>query len=267
MKRLKMMNGFSAINVVISLLILLFMLIPILVIFINSFNSSAFLSFPPEGFTLEWYKKFASNREYKQAILISLKISTMAIITALACGIPAAYGLYRCNSSISKTLQSLFMSPLMLPGIVWAIGLIQYYSILRISGTTFGLVLAHVILIIPYVIRMVLASLAYFDIDTLNAARTLGASPVYSFFHIIIPAMKPGIIISTIFGFMVSFNDVTISTFIAGTKNLTYPVRMFVELRTEGLDPLAVTVSAIIMFVTIIVALIAEKFWNWSRYL
>ena len=66
---------------------------------------------------------------------------------------------------------------------------------------------------------------------------------------------------------MISFNDVTITTFIAGTKNLTYPVRMFVELRTEGLDPLAVAVSAVIMFATIIIALIAEKLWNWSRYL
>jgi len=66
---------------------------------------------------------------------------------------------------------------------------------------------------------------------------------------------------------MISFNDVTISTFIAGTKYLTYPVRMYVELRTEGLDPLAIAVSAIIMFVTTLIALIAEKIWKWSQYL
>ena len=261
----------GALNTTVALLVLLFMLIPIIVIFINAFNSSRFFSFPPEGFTLEWFERFLTNREYKAAIFVSLKLATISVIIALLVGIPASYALYRWQSPFSKALSSLFLSPLMLPGIVWAIGLIQYYAVLNrivpISGTTLSLILAHIILILPYVIRLVLSSLSYLDFDTVNASRTLGASPLRSFVTIVIPAIKPGIIISAIFGFMVSFNDVTISSFIAGVSNLTYPVRMFVELRTEGLDPLAVAVSAVIMFVTIIVALVAEKFWSWSKYL
>ena len=263
----KRINWYGIVNAIVAILVLLFMLVPIIMIFVNAFNSSAFFSFPPEGFTLQWFKKFLETREYKQAIAVSLKISSIAVIISLCLGIPAAYGLFRWKSSIAKVLQSIFLSPLMLPGIVWAIGLIQFYSLTGLMGTTSGLVLAHLIVILPYVIRLILASLAYLDLDTVNAARTLGASNLHAFWRITIPAIKPGIIIISIFGFMISFNDVTITTFIAGTKNLTYPVRMFVELRTEGLDPLAVAVSAVIMFATIIIALIAEKLWNWSRYL
>lgn len=260
-------KGLGILNTCIAFLVLLFMLLPIIMIFINSFNSSRFFSFPPEGFTFEWYKKFWQTREYKQAILVSLRISTYAVLFALILGVPAAYGIFRGKSALAKAMQSLFLSPLMLPGIVWAIGLIQFFTLINIMGTSIGLIMAHIVVILPYVIRLVLSSLAYLDLDTINAARTLGAKSLYAFFKITLPAIKPGIIISTIFGFMISFNDVTITTFIAGTRNLTYPVRMYVELRTEGLDPLAVTVSAIIMFMTILIALIAEKLWNWSKYL
>ncbi|MCY1152823.1 MAG: ABC transporter permease [Sphaerochaetaceae bacterium] len=255
------------VNTTVAILVLFFMLIPIIMIMVSAFNDSEFFKFPPTGFTLDWIKKFFTNPEYSKAIQISLKVSISALCLALIIGIPAAYSLFKWDSNFSDFLQSIFLSPLMLPGIVWAIGLIQYYAIIGILGSFIGLVAAHVILILPYVIRLLLSTLSYLDEDLENAAMTLGATPIRTFFEITIPSIVPGIIISSIFGFMISFNDVTISTFIAGTKYLTYPVRMYVELRTEGLDPLAVAVSAIIMFVTTIIALIAEKLWKWSQYL
>ena len=255
------------VNRVLSWLILLFMLAPIIIIFLNSFNSSRFFSFPPEGFTLEWYRRFLENNEYRKAIGISTELAFSAVILALSVGIPSAYALFKWDSSKRSILQAVFLSPLMLPGIVWAIGLIQYYSMMGLLGSFIGLVCAHAIIIIPYVIRLVTASLCYLDEDTEHAARTLGATPVKTFFSVTLPAIKPGIIISGIFGFMISFTDVVIATFIAGSKYITYPVRMYVELRTEGLDPLAVAVSAAIMFVIIIIALLAEKSLSWSKYL
>ncbi len=257
----------TRLNNVTAILVLLFMLIPIIMIMVSAFNDSEFFRFPPSGFTFKWIKKFFTNPEYSTAIKVSLRVSFTALCVALLVGIPAAYGIFKWKSKISIFLQTIFLSPLMLPGIVWAIGLIQYYAILGVLGTFYGLVAAHIILILPYVIRLLLSSLTYLDEDLENAAMTLGATPVRTFFLITIPSVVPGIIISAIFGFMISFNDVTISTFIAGTKYLTYPVRMYVELRTEGLDPLAIAVSAIIMLVTTIIALIAEKIWNWSQYL
>lgn len=267
MSNRKYVNLSKIINNIIAIMVLLFMLTPIIMIFISCFNKSEFFDFPPTGFTLKWIIKFFHNPEYGQAIAISLRISLIAILIALVVGIPAAYGLFKWKNSFATTLKTVFLSPLMLPGIVWAIGLIQYYAVLGILGSLLGLVLAHSIIILPYVIRLILSSLAYLDEDLENAAMTLGASPLKTFFVITLPSISPGIIVSTIFGFMISFNDVTVTTFIAGTKYLTYPVRMYVELRTEGLDPLAVAVSAIIMFVTTIIALVAEKLWNWSKYL
>ncbi len=254
-------------NNTVAVLVLIFMLTPILMIMVSAFNDSEFFRFPPKGFTLEWIKKFFTNPEYRKAISISLRVSLSSLSIALIVGIPAAYGIFKWKSPFSTFLQTIFLSPLMLPGIVWAVGLIQYYAILGVLGSFIGLVSAHVILILPYVIRLLLSTLSYLDEDLENAAMTLGATPLRTFFVITIPSVVPGIIISSIFGFMISFNDVTISTFIAGTKYLTYPVRMYVELRTEGLDPLAIAVSAIIMFVTTLIALIAEKIWKWSQYL
>ena len=254
-------------NRILACAILLFMLAPIIIIFLNSFNSSTFFSFPPEGFTLDWYKRFLVNNEYRKAISTSLQLAFSAVALALSVGIPAAYAMFKWNDPKRNVIQAIFLSPLMLPGIVWAIGLIQYYSLIGLLGSFLGLMCAHAIIIVPYVIRLVTASLQYLDFDTENAARTLGATPMKSFFSITLPAIKSGVIISGIFGFMISFTDVVISTFIAGSKYITYPVRMYVQLRTEGLDPLAVAVSAAIMFVIIIVALLAEKFLNWSKYL
>ena len=99
------------------------------------------------------------------------------------------------------------------------------------------------------------------------AAQSLGAHPVRAFFEITIPSISPGIIVGAIFGFMVSFTDVVVTSFIGGSKFITFPVRMYSELRTEGLDPLAVAVSALVIVVLVIVSFISEKTVQWSRYL
>ncbi|MHB8194318.1 MAG: ABC transporter permease [Bellilinea sp.] len=257
---------------VISILILLFVLAPIFVLVISSFNESRFFEFPPTGFTLEWYQWFARSKEYQQAILISTRIAVSAAALALLVGIPAALALDRYKFRGNSFFQSVFLSPLLLPQIIWAIGLIQFYSLIQIGGhnvlgTFASIVLAHTVIIIPYVIRMVLSSLHYVEADLENAAMSLGAKPLRTFFEITVPIIMPGILVSAVFGFMVSFTDVVVSSFVAGTRYITYPVRMYSEIRTEGLDPLAVTVSAFVVVVIVIIALIGERTVKWSRFI
>lgn len=257
---------------IVSALILLYVLAPILVLVISSFNSSRFFEFPPTGFTLDWYKKFAESKEYQQSLMVSTRVALVAAGLSLAVGVPAAFALDRYKFRGNSFVQSLFMSPLMLPQIIWAIGLVQMLSMVHIGdrailGSFLGLVLAHTVIILPYVIRMVLSSLHYVDADLENAAMNLGASPVRTFFEVTIPLILPGVIVGAVFGFMVSFTDVVVSSFVAGTRYITFPVRMYSEIRTEGLDPLAVAVSAVVVIFIVVLAMIGEKTIRWSRFI
>jgi putative spermidine/putrescine transport system permease protein len=159
------------------------------------------------------------------------------------------------------------LAPLMLPHIIWAIGLVSLYANFRMSGTYAGMVLAHTILVTPYVIRLVLSSLAFIKISLEDAAKSLGASPRRTFFEITVPLISPGILVSAMFGFTLSFTDTVIATFIAGSRLITFPARMYYEQRTEGLDPLAVAMSAIVITAIILIALIGEKTVKWSRFI
>ncbi len=258
--------------VVVSLLILSFVLAPILVLVISSFNSSRYFEFPPTGFTLEWYQRFAESKEYQQSLLISTRVALTAAGLGLLAGVPAAFALDRYKFHGNAFLQSVFLSPLLLPQIIWAIGLVQLFSMVRIGernvlGTFYGIVLAHTVIILPYVIRMVLTSLKYVEEDLENAAMSLGAPPIRTFFEVTVPIILPGVIVGAIFGFMISFTDVVVSAFVAGTRYITFPVRMYSEIRTEGLDPLAVAISALVVVLIVILALIGEKTIRWSRFI
>lgn len=255
-----------------SLLILLFVLAPIIVLVVSSFNSSQYFEFPPKGFTLKWYESFAKSKEYQQSLLISTRVALTAASLGLLAGIPAAFALDRYKFRGNAFMQSIFLSPLLLPQIIWAIGLVQLFSMIRfgdrsILGTFYGIVLAHTVIILPYVIRMVLTSLKYVEEDLENAAMSLGAPPIRTFFEVTVPIILPGIIVGAIFGFMISFTDVVVSAFVAGTRYITFPVRMYSEIRTEGLDPLAVAVSAVVVVLIVILALIGEKTIRWSRFI
>lgn len=259
-------------STVVSIIIILFTISPILVIIISAFNASMFFEFPPSGFTLRHFKRFIEVPEYQRAIGVSVRLGLSAVSLALLAGIPAAFALDRYEFPGNKALQGIFLAPLMLPQIIWSIGLIQFYSIVRIGGgnllnTFFGLVLAHTVIVIPYVVRIVLTSLHYVDVELESAAKSLGASPVRTFFEVTIPLAMPGIIVSAVVGFMISFTDVVVATFVAGVRHITFPVRVYTEMRTEGLDPLAVAVSAVIVTVIVILALIGEKTIRWSRFI
>jgi len=250
----------------IALIVLAFMLLPIIVLFLNAFNASRIFEFPPRGFTLEWFIQLSNSQEYQTSIRVSTMLAISAVVLALVTGVPAAFAIDRYQFPGRNFMQGLFLSPLLLPSIVWAVGLVQYYARLRILGSFPGMVLAHSIIIIPYVIRLVLSSFAFLDRELENAARSLGASPIRTFFEITVPLIIPGIIISAIFGFMISFTDVVVSSFVSGALYIPFPVRVYSELRSEGIDPLTIAISAVIMAAIILIALVGEKMIHWSKY-
>jgi putative spermidine/putrescine transport system permease protein len=255
-----------------AILIIIYLLIPIFVILISAFNGSRYYDFPPTSWTLRLFTVFASRPEYLTALGVSVKVALAAVGVSLVSGVMAAFALDRYKFPGNAFLQGVFLSPLLLPQIIWAIGLIQYFALIRIGdgnllGTFAGLVLAHSVIVLPYVIRLVLASLKFVDVDLENAAMSLGAKPIRTFFEITLPLIAPGVLVSAVFGFMISFTDVVISSFVAGSRNITFPVRIYSEMRSQGLRPEVFAISAIVVTLIVIIALVGEKTVRWSRFM
>jgi putative spermidine/putrescine transport system permease protein len=236
------------------------------IVIISSFSDSSHFIFPPEKLSLRWYNQFLNTREYQSSIRVSSLVGIGATLIGLGVGIPAALGIHRYEFPGKRLLHGTLMAPLMIPGIMWAISLLQYFASFGFSGTYSAIVLAHAVALSPFVLRFLLSSLAYVDVDLEDAAKSLGASELRTFFEITLPLMMPGIIVSSIIGFMISFNDVIVSIFIAGARNITFPVRIYSRLHQAGIDPTSVAASAIIVVFILVLAVGGEKYLRWSRY-
>lgn len=258
---------FNNINTILAYLVLFFLLLPTLMIIVGALNPAPIFSFPPKGISFVWLRTFLQSQEYQSATRVSTIVAINAVVFGLFAGIPAAFALDRHNFTGKPLIYSLFLSSMMLPRVIWAIGLLQFYSSLRILGSLFGLVLAHIMMVMPYIIRTVLASLSFLNKDLEVAALSMGASPQKTFLKITLPLILPGIIVGAVLGFVVSFTDTVIAVFISGARNITFPVRIYVQQRGQGLDPVAIAGSVIIILVIFIAEIVGEKFFKWSRFI
>lgn len=252
---------------VLSILILIFTMAPILMIFLGALSADDFFSFPlRHGLSLRWFKAFLSSKEFAASLRVSMIVSLSATAIGVGAGVPTAFAIKRFRFKGRTAINTTVMASMTLPRVIWAIALLQFYSTLGILGSYTGLILAHSLLVIPYVVRMVLSSLSFVNPDVENAALSLGATPVKTFFKITIPLIAPGVIVSAFFGFVVSFTDSVVAVFISGVRNITFPVRIYAEQRGQGLDLEAVAGSAIIILVIIAAEMIGEKLFKWSRF-
>lgn len=249
------------------ILVFVFLLAPIIVLLVSAINSSEYFVFPPEGLSLRWLASAVHSSEYRASLGVSLYVAISATCISVALGTLTAFALNRYSFRGKTFVDVLVVSPLLLPTIVWSIALIQFYAILRMTGTFLGLVLAHSVIGVPYTVRVVLANLNELNPDIENAAMTLGASPRRTFFMITLPLLLPGVLVGAVFSFLISFNDVIVSSFVAGARYITFPVRVYSELRTEGLDPTAVATSVIIILLIVTLAIAGEYKANWSKYI
>jgi putative spermidine/putrescine transport system permease protein len=162
-------------------------------------------------------------------------------------------------------VEVLLLAPLTLPLVVWAIALLQIYARLGISGTLGGLILAHTVIVLPLTTRILIATLDQIDPALELAARSLGARPFAAFARTTLPLARPGLLTAAALAFIVSFNDVIVSTFIAGAGWITFPVRMYSQLRGQGVDPITLAIGAMIVAAIFIVVALGEATLKWSR--
>lgn len=235
-----------------------YFILPLAVIIGTSFTTTAYLRFPPEGFTLAWYGKFLGDSSYLQSIGLSAALATSATVTAVILGVPVALVLARGEVPAARIIAALFLSPLILPPIVIGVALLQFASATGIARTFAALYVGHVVLIIPYVVRTTIASLARFDGALEEAAQDLGASKPATFFLVTLPLIKPGIVAGALFAFIISWINVEISLFNTTASLMPIPVKLFNYIQ-YNVDPMIAAVSATTIYVAVIVVVLLDR--------
>lgn len=224
-----------------SVLIYLYMLAPIAVVVVTAFGSSAYPVFPPVGFTLHWFVKAWQSDDLRNGAFISLKVGLSCALVATVLGTASALGLSRYRLAGGKYLSTLMMTPILFPGVVLGLALLVTFFKVGLAQTFVGLVAGHVVVTTPFVIRLVGASLAEYDTRYEEASRNLGAGWWRTLLQVTLPLLRPGITAGALFAFIISFDELVITIFLAGPSLQTLPIRVFTRIEYSS-DP---TVSAV----------------------
>jgi putative spermidine/putrescine transport system permease protein len=236
---------------------LAYLALPLVVIIGVSVTTTAYLRFPPVGFTLKWYVQFLSDPSYLAAIWTSAALAVNATVLALLLGVPTALVLARTHFRGQQGLAALFLSPLILPPIVMGAAILQYAGALGFARTYGAMLVGHTVIVIPYVVRTTLASLVGFQSSLEEAARDLGDSGPGAFFRITLPIIKPGIIAGALFAVIISWINVELSMFNTTAQLMTIPVKLFNYIQ-YSVDPMIAAVSAATIYVAIVVVVILD---------
>jgi putative spermidine/putrescine transport system permease protein len=236
--------------------VMLLLLLPVAVVLPIAFTDSSFLAFPPRGFSLRWLEGFFSSPIWRAALFRSLGVATLTAIASVVLGFGAALALVRLSPSMAKATFAFLIAPLIVPRIVTAVGLFYLFSRIGLAGTDAGLVIGHTVLAIPYVVVTMAAALKNFDWRLVDAAYTLGASPTKRLTTVMLPLLKPSLIASFLFAFLVSFDELTIAIFVSGGLKTTLPKQMWDDMLLAANPTLAavsfVLVAAITLFVLLL---------------
>lgn len=251
--------------------VLVLILLPLIFVVWLSFFRQEIPSFPPDGYSLRWFRAIWTNPKFADGFAMSLQVAVVAMLAGLLLGVPAALCIARFRFAGREVLNNLLLLPIVVPGIVlgtaiyvFHVELQGFFSEVTILGSIGGLVAGHILLVIPWSVRLVTASLAGFDRSVEEAALSLGATPVRAFFRITLPIIRPGIVASALFGFVVSFGNLEMTLFLVGAGRTTLPIAILQYLEWK-IDPTIAAVSVVQIALIGTAMAITNRFVRLSR--
>ena len=238
--------------------VLVFLMLPVLVIIPLSFNVSSFLTYPLDGFSLRWYQEiFNPSGPWMAALKNSLIVAPLATLLAMVLGTLAAVGLNRADFPGKSLLLALLISPMVVPLVIVAVGMYFFFAQVGLLNSYAGLVLAHTVLGVPFVVITVNATLQGFDPNQIRAGASLGADPLTVFFKVVLPQILPGVASGGLFAFATSFDEVVVALFIASPSERTLPMQMFSGIR-ENISPAIAAMATILILLSVLLLLVME---------
>ncbi|MFY7958910.1 MAG: ABC transporter permease [Elsteraceae bacterium] len=236
-----------------------FLMLPIGIVVIASFNSGKYLKFPPEGFSLQWYEAFFTSEPFMESFRLSLTLAVVATAAATLIATPAALYYVRHSKGWRELFRLYALAPLLLPEILTAIALLFfYYQIGLGTKSVVGLYLGHIVICVPFIFLQVTAALYNQPPALEEAARSLGAGPLTAFRRVTLPLIKPGVINGALFAFIISFDNVSVSLLLKGVGTTTLPMQVFDYLRW-GFDPTIAAASTVSILMTLGAVLIVDR--------
>lgn len=230
----------------------LYMLSPLILVVVDSFSTSTFGQFPPPGFTWRWYiRTIVEVPEFRKGLTNSIVVAAGATALAVPLGTLASYGLVRYDFRLREGMRSFLLLPITMPSIVFGAALFLFYIRAGLYGTRLGMMLAHALLGMPFVVTIVTANLHTLGREYEEAAMDLGANPLGAFFKVTIPSIRTGLIVSALFAFIISFDQVDVSIFLTRPRVNTLPIEMFIYAENYQ-DPTLSAISALMIAFTVV---------------
>jgi putative spermidine/putrescine transport system permease protein len=238
----------------------LFLLVPIGVAVILSFDARSFIGpFPPTEFSLRWYEEFLNDSYYHAGLRTSLIVSSIATAVSTVLGTLAAIALDRGRFPGRTVLSAALLSPLVIPTVVVGFGVLMFASRLGIVDGLPRLIIGHIVITFPYVVRTVTASLGGLRASYVEAALSLGARPWQALWRVTLPLARTGIVAGAIFAFVMSFDEVAVSLFLSDPYTYTLPVALLAQMRAN-LNLTVAAVSVIFLVATILLIWLLDRF-------
>lgn len=241
-----------------AVVVYLFLMGPLVIVFGAALSDTTYLTFPPQGLTLRWFERIFEMAAFRRTMVTSVQIAFLATGLALLIGIPAAYALNRYRIQLPAWLSTLFVLPILVPEIVLGFSLLRSVAVGASTPIFFTLLIGHTLLVLPYCVRVISASLASFDFSIEEAAISLGSPPARTFFTIVLPNVRSGVIAAFILAFITSINDVSVSLFLTGPGISTLPIQILAHVE-QFFDPVIASVSVLLMLLTVAVMAVVER--------
>ena len=247
-------------------LFVVFMLAPLVVVVLVSFTDKGYIAMPFDGASWRWYRAILAAPDFIDGFKRSLWLAALSATAAVVLAVPAAIAIAWHRFPGREAILGLLLSPLMVPPIVLGIALLRLFTLLGTTGTLSGLAAAHTIIVLPYVLRLVIAAATGYDHALSQAATSLGASAFTALWRIEWPPLLPGIAGGWIIAFITSVDEVTMSLCVSGTGTTTLPVRMYNYI-ANTIDPLLASISTVLIVLTLALMIILNRVFGLDRVL
>ena len=240
--------------------VLIFMLLPLVAMLADSFagSQSQILSFPPRGFSFSWYQALFQDPQFIQGLQVSLILAFAATLTSLLVAIAMVLALRRYSVRGASIIRSYALSPLIVPEVVTGLAMLELFRVIGILGSLFSLYLAHVVITLPFALRILEGTFTGIDVSLEDAAKTLGANELQTFRRVTLHLIFSGVTASLIFGFIVSFNDIAMTAFLTTGTLTTVSVVLF-GWSTQLYTPILASASGLITIATFIFLLLIDR--------
>lgn len=251
---------------IVTVLVYLFLMAPLAVIILASFSPTPIVTFPPKGFSTEWYAKiFDSSTNFVSGFVNSMQVAVIATAIDIALGVTAALAVSRYRFKGREALVTFFTSPMYVPSITFAFVLLNITSAIGGIPSFVKILLGHVVIILPYIVRNTLAVLAAFNWTLEDAAAGLGANAWQTFRHVTFPLIKPGVTAGALLSFLYSFDEVVLSGLLSSAKFMTLPIRIM-NYMEFSFDPTLAAVSTLLILFSFIAIVLLERFMGLDMF-